>query len=44
MANYKVEVSFDFRQWMIGINWYTDIGVNYFIGPLRIGVQEVEGE
>ena len=44
MLNYKIEVSFDFSQWMIGINWYPDIGVNYFIGPVRIGVQQIGGE
>jgi hypothetical protein len=26
----------DWRQWMVGVNWYPSMG-NLFIGPLRFG-------
>lgn len=29
------EISIDFNQWMIGLNYYDWIGLNIFLGPIR---------
>ena len=36
---YKIgEISIDWRQWLVGWNYYGEFGLNVFIGPLRLQV------
>ena len=33
----RFEFCIDLQQWIIGWNYYKDVGLNVFIGPVRFG-------